>query len=78
MPVVSFSVKGKSSKDIVGAIEERSNFGCRWGDFYSKRMVDDLLDLKGQAGVVRVSMVHYNTEEEIRRFVQVLDGVLAR
>lgn len=61
VPVVSFTVNGRSSKDIVDGIESRSNFGCRWGHFYSKRMVDDLLNLGGCDGVVRVSMVHYNT-----------------
>lgn len=76
VPVVSFSVKGKSSKDIVEMIEAKSNFGCRSGHFYSKRMVDDLLGLGDCDGVVRVSMVHYNTEEEIGRYVEVLDEVL--
>lgn len=61
VPVVSFTVKGKSSKEIVDGIESKSNFGCRWGHFYSKRMVDDLLGLGGCDGVIRVSMVHYNT-----------------
>ncbi len=61
VPVVSFTVKGRSSKGIVDGIESRSNFGCRWGHFYSKRMVDDLLGLGACDGVVRVSMVHYNT-----------------
>lgn len=63
VPVVSFTVKGRNSKDIVDGIERRSNFGCRWGHFYSKRMVDDLLGLGNCDGVVRVSMVHYNTGE---------------
>lgn len=76
VPVVSFTVNGKSSKDIVEAIESKSNFGCRWGHFYSKRMVDDLLGLESQDGVIRVSMVHYNTEDEIRKYVEVLDEVL--
>ncbi|KAK4693209.1 hypothetical protein P7C71_g4146, partial [Lecanoromycetidae sp. Uapishka_2] len=76
VPVVSFTVKAKSSKAVVEAIESKSNFGCRWGHFYSKRMVDDLFGLEQQNGVIRVSMVHYNTEEEIRRYVDVLDEVL--
>lgn len=63
VPVVSFTVSGRSSKEIVDGIESRSNFGCRWGHFYSKRMVDDRLGLGGCGGVVRVSMVHYNTGE---------------
>ena len=65
VPVVSFTVKGRSSKDIVDGIESRSHFGCRSGHFYSKRMVDDLLGLEGCNGVVRVSMVHYNTCESL-------------
>ncbi|KAL9071473.1 MAG: hypothetical protein Q9161_004190 [Pseudevernia consocians] len=77
VPVVSFTFKGKSSKDIVDGIESNSNFGCRWGHFYSKRMVDDLLGLGSCGGVVRVSMVHYNTVEEVERYVKVLDEVLS-
>ena len=71
VPVVSFTVNGRSSKDIVDGIESRSNFGCRWGHFYSKRMVDDLLGLGGCGGVVRVSMVHYNTGLSPRRMMLV-------
>lgn len=64
VPVVSFSVKGKSSKEIVEKVDASSDFGIRWGHFYSKRMVDDLLGLKTD-GVIRVSMVHYNTGKSI-------------
>ena len=67
VPVVSFSVKGRSSRGIVEEIDKRSDFGIRWGHFYSKRMVDDLLGLKVD-GVVRVSMVHYNTGQYRFRF----------
>lgn len=75
MPVISFSVKGRSSRDIVEKVESKSAFGCRWGHFYSKRLVDDYLGL-GAEGVVRVSLVHYNTKDEVRDFVKVLDTVL--
>ncbi|KAL8964865.1 MAG: hypothetical protein Q9183_004171 [Haloplaca sp. 2 TL-2023] len=60
VPVVSFSVKGKESKDIVEKVDAMSDMGIRWGHFYSKRLVDDVLGQEGE-GVVRVSMVHYNT-----------------
>ena len=42
------------------AVEKESSFGIRWGHFYSKRLVEEFLGL-GAEGVVRVSMVHYNT-----------------
>jgi len=62
VPVVSFTVEGWSSRKVVEGVEARSRFACRWGHFYSKRLVDDVLGLGGEKeGVVRVSMVHYNT-----------------
>ena len=75
MPVISFSVRGKSSKEMVERAEKVSKLGFRWGHFYSKRLVDEILGL-GEEGVVRASLVHYNTEEEAREWVRVVDGVL--
>ena len=60
VPVISFAVEGKGSRAIVEGIEKRSDYGCRWGHFYSKRLVEEFLGL-GDEGVVRVSLVHYNT-----------------
>ncbi|RYN27309.1 hypothetical protein AA0113_g7596 [Alternaria arborescens] len=75
VPTVSFTVKGMSSKAIVAEAEKISNYGFRWGHFYSKRLCDDLLKLEPE-GVTRVSMVHYNTEDEIKGLVEVLKKVL--
>ena len=76
VPVVSFRVRGRGSRAIVEGVEKRSEYACRWGHFYSKRLVDDVLDVDGNQrqgeegegvrngegeGVVRVSMVFYNT-----------------
>lgn len=60
VPTISFTVKGRKSQDLVEAVEKGSKFGFRWGSFYSYRLVAEFLDL-GKDGVVRVSMVHYNT-----------------
>ncbi|KAK0107552.1 hypothetical protein ONS96_003358 [Cadophora gregata f. sp. sojae] len=59
---VGFVVKGRKSKDVVEAVDELSNgeMGIRWGTFYSVRLADEILGLEYD-GVVRVSMVHYNT-----------------
>ncbi|KAK6439892.1 hypothetical protein LTR95_003890 [Oleoguttula sp. CCFEE 5521] len=75
VPVISFTVKGKSSKDIVDAIEAKSDFACRWGAFYSNRLCEEVMGLDPVDGVVRVSLVHYNTEDEIKGYVKVLDEV---
>ena len=63
VPVVSFTVKGRESKGVVDAIEERSDFACRWGSFYSNRLCEEVLGLDAVDGVVRVSLLHYNTGE---------------
>lgn len=76
VPTISFVVKGKSSKQIVEEAEAQSNYGFRWGHFYSKRLCDEVLELDTESYVTRVSMVHYNTEEEIRGLVEVLKKVL--
>lgn len=61
VPVISWTVKGHSSRGIVEAIEAKSDFGCRFGAFYSNRLVAEVLGLDAVDGVVRVSLLHYNT-----------------
>lgn len=75
VPTISFTVKDVNSRKIVEDAEKISNYGFRWGHFYSKRLCDEVLGLSPE-GVARVSMVHYNTEEEIRGLVEVLKKVL--
>ncbi|KAK6003197.1 hypothetical protein QM012_001042 [Aureobasidium pullulans] len=77
VPVISWTVNRRSSKDIVEAVEAQSDFGFRWGAFYSNRLVQEVMGLDPVDGVVRVSLVHYNTEDEIKQFVKVLDEVLS-
>ena len=52
--------------------------GIRYGHFYAYTLVDDLqpqLDIED--GIVRISLVHYNTVEEAKRLIRILDQVLA-
>lgn len=77
VPVVSFTVRGWKSRDVVEKVESRSSYGFRWGSFYSNRLVQEVLGLDEADGVVRVSLVHYNTEDEVRGFIKVLDEVLS-
>jgi selenocysteine lyase/cysteine desulfurase len=65
VPTVSFVVKGWSSQELVEKVERDSNYAFRWGNFYSSRLVHELLGLESD-GVVRISMVHYNTGRSIR------------
>ncbi|KAI5198191.1 PLP-dependent transferase [Aureobasidium subglaciale] len=77
VPVISWTVDGRSSKSVVDAVEAKSDFGFRWGAFYSNRLVEEVMGLDPVDGVIRVSLVHYNTEDEIKQFVKVLDEVLS-
>jgi selenocysteine lyase/cysteine desulfurase len=74
VPTISFTVEGKSSRGIVEAADN-TIYGFRWGHFYSKRLCDEVLGL-GEEAVVRVSMVHYNTEDEIKGLVEALKTIL--
>ncbi|KAJ4375864.1 hypothetical protein N0V83_001142 [Neocucurbitaria cava] len=75
VPTISFTVDGMDSRSIVQEAEKISNYGFRWGHFYSKRLCDEVLGL-GPNAVTRVSMVHYNSEEEIHGLVEALKKVL--
>ena len=71
---ISFVVESNQSEDIVRAAD-RDDIGIRFGDFYAYRLIDDL-GLRSQGGVVRASFLHYNTEEEVDRLVDLLDREL--
>lgn len=75
VPTVAFTVDGRRPEPIVAAVD-RHRVGIRHGDFYAKRLVR-ALGLEDGGGVVRVSMVHYNTIEEVDRLIAALDEALA-
>ncbi|KAJ0168642.1 putative cysteine desulfurase [Colletotrichum tanaceti] len=76
VPTISFRVKGWGAKELVTAVEKETDFGFRWGHFYSYRLIKEILDLDPADGIVRVSMVHYNSLDEIKSFVVALDKAL--
>lgn len=71
LPTVSFEVAGRASSTIP-PVCDAAGIGIRWGHFYAPRLVE-ALGLTERDGVVRVSLVHYNTEDEVRRLTEVLD-----
>lgn len=72
---IAFSVDGWGTRELVETVEKQSEFGFRWGSFYSKRLSDEILQ-RPDEGIVRASFVHYNTVEEVEEFVRVLETVL--
>jgi cysteine desulfurase family protein (TIGR01976 family) len=75
VPTISFKVNGRNAADIVAKIDT-DRIGIRQGDFHSRGLVEHL-GLQEEGGVVRVSMVHYNTVEEVDRLIASLERALA-
>ncbi|KAF5334490.1 hypothetical protein D9611_013800 [Ephemerocybe angulata] len=79
-PTISFVVVGPhamQSKDVVKVFDAEGKAGIRWGHFYAYTLIDDLspkLDVND--GVVRISLVHYNTVEDVQYITDTLQKVL--
>lgn len=73
-PTVGFSSSSQSSTDIATALRKQQ-IGCSSGHFYAYRLCE-ALGLDTNDGVVRISLLHYNSIEEAQTIVRVLDEVL--
>ena len=60
---ISFVVNARKSRDVVEEVDKVTGgtMGIRWGSFYSNRLIEEVLGLDPKDGVIRASMVHYNT-----------------
>jgi cysteine desulfurase family protein (TIGR01976 family) len=74
LPTVSFVSARRSPQQIVGSVD-RARVGIKHGHFYAPRLVD-ALGVPRASGVVRISMAHYNSPEEVDRLLRALDAVL--
>jgi cysteine desulfurase family protein (TIGR01976 family) len=75
VPTIAFKLQDREAAPVVAAIDA-AGVGMRHGDFHSRRLVEHL-GLDDRGGVCRVSMVHYNTVEEVDRLIAALDRALA-
>jgi cysteine desulfurase family protein (TIGR01976 family) len=71
---ISFVHATKTSREITEVVDG-SGIGIRNGHMYAYHLCE-ALSLDPEDGVVRVSLVHYNTEEEIARLIGVLERAL--
>ena len=74
VPTVSFVVDDRAASALPPLLDERE-VAIRWGHFYAYRAARDLGLLESD-GVVRASLVHYNTPEEVERLIDGLAAVL--
>ncbi len=75
VPTVCFNLPHKHPADVVERMAE-ANIGIRDGHMYAPRLMGRL-GLAMDRGAVRVSLVHYNTLDEIHRFGDALKKVAA-
>lgn len=74
-PTFGFIHQRKKPSTVCEYVNSR-NFGIRHGHMYAYHLCEKLgLDL--EEGVIRVSMVHYNSMEELDRLIRVLDEAMA-
>jgi len=74
LPIFSFTSDRSTNAAIVAAAED-AKVAIRSGHFYAKRCLE-AVGIAPDEGVVRTSMIHYNTDAEVDRLVQALDPVL--
>lgn len=73
-PTVSFVPLAQRTSRIPTLLDEQK-IAIRWGHFYAHRFCTRF-GLHDNGGVVRASMVHYNSSEEVARLIEALDSVL--
>lgn len=72
LPIVSFTMKNHDAAEITRHAD-KYNIGIRHGHFHARRLIEKLGLLESN-GVVRVSLAHYNTTDEIARLIDCLDA----
>ncbi len=73
VPTISFKIAGADSGAIARAMDD-FNLAIRFGDFHARRLIE-FLGLEEDGGVVRVSMAHYNTLDEVDELIKALASI---
>jgi len=74
VPTISFVHKKLKSSSIVAKVDKKG-IGIRFGDFYARQLIK-YLGLTKNNGVVRVSLVHYNTQKEVKALIDAFKEIL--
>ncbi|MEM7203391.1 MAG: cysteine desulfurase-like protein [Planctomycetota bacterium] len=71
---IAFAVDGVDASRIPPLLDARQ-VAVRYGDFYAPRAIA-ALGLEKRGGVIRASLLHYNSEDEVTRLIEGLDEAL--
>ena len=74
VPTICFNIPGQTPQALADAMD-RAGIGIRDGHMYAPRLMRRL-GLSMETGCLRVSLVHYNTLDEVARFGDVLARIL--
>lgn len=75
VPTIAFKFDGIDSGAVARAMDDHG-IAMRFGDFHSRRLVEHLGEDQN-GGVLRVSMVHYNTLDQVDRLTDALARIVA-
>ncbi|HLK34493.1 MAG TPA: cysteine desulfurase-like protein [Terriglobales bacterium] len=75
VPTVCFNVQGMAAAEVAEQCA-RYGIGVRDGNMYSPRLLRRI-GVSPEAGAVRVSLAHYNTVEEIEKFISAMQAIAA-
>ena len=75
VPTICFNIREVKPATVTSELADRA-IGVRDGNMYSPRLLKRL-GISSDDGAVRASLVHYNTEEEIDRFIEALASLIA-
>ncbi len=74
VPTISFRPLKQSAREVSSKMQAL-NVGCESGHFYAHRLITDL-GIDPEDGVVRISLAHYNSHEEVEKILVALDRAI--
>jgi len=73
-PTISFTVDGVATREVSGKLAE-AKIGASAGHYYAYRLMQ-ALNIVPEEGVVRLSLVGYNTAAEVARCIEAIKTAL--
>lgn len=74
-PTVAFTLNGKTPRAVAEFLARDASRIFVWdGNYYALALMERL-GLEGRGGAVRIGLAHYNTAEEVERFLQVMKKI---
>jgi selenocysteine lyase/cysteine desulfurase len=72
VPTVAINLEGQVPQIVANTLAQRGIF-CWAGHYYALEVIEELGLVPD--GAVRLGLTHYNTEEEVDRILETLDGL---